>query len=325
MICIIAGHFGIASVNRVVYTFHVPLFFVLSGYFCSAKTLGDNSVAKKAKSLFVPYLIGCAGIAVATCVCFILLKLTPELPQRLYRIMFATIFGCGTPHENPITVPQIGALWFLPALFWGWLFLKFALRFNRPLAPLLLLAFCAYESADIIWLPLSIQPGTFAACYMYAGFYIRKHELLKKFGSSTAILLSAVWLYGVYQNYSINIVNLEICGGLLSIAASFAGLFAVLALSKWLDVKGNFAIASFLSVFGQRSLVALLFHAISDFVFPWYLLYDHLTALSVPIFFQHMIVVFLNVLWAVLGIALVEHSGFAKSYLASHDVVPYHR
>lgn len=38
MLCIIAGHFGITSANRFVYTFHVPLFFLLSGYFLSTKT-----------------------------------------------------------------------------------------------------------------------------------------------------------------------------------------------------------------------------------------------------------------------------------------------
>lgn len=31
MLCIIAGHFGIVSAERFVFTFHVPLFFLLSG------------------------------------------------------------------------------------------------------------------------------------------------------------------------------------------------------------------------------------------------------------------------------------------------------
>ena len=37
MLCIIAGHFGIVSAGRFVFTFHVPLFFLLSGYFLSTK------------------------------------------------------------------------------------------------------------------------------------------------------------------------------------------------------------------------------------------------------------------------------------------------
>mgnify|MGYP002768809879 FL=1 len=37
MLCIIAGHFGIASANHFVYTFNVPLFFLLSGFFLPPK------------------------------------------------------------------------------------------------------------------------------------------------------------------------------------------------------------------------------------------------------------------------------------------------
>lgn len=57
MLCIIAGHFGIASANRFVYTFHVPLFFLLSGYFLSTKTDFLPSMKQKARQLLVPYYI----------------------------------------------------------------------------------------------------------------------------------------------------------------------------------------------------------------------------------------------------------------------------
>ena len=57
MLCIIAGHFGIVSAGRFVFTFHVPLFFLLSGYFLSTKgdcggNIGPNSsYAARPKSL----------------------------------------------------------------------------------------------------------------------------------------------------------------------------------------------------------------------------------------------------------------------------------
>ena len=35
MICIILGHMGNANINRVVFTFHVPIFFFITGYFIS--------------------------------------------------------------------------------------------------------------------------------------------------------------------------------------------------------------------------------------------------------------------------------------------------
>ena len=37
MICIILGHLGNASINRIVFTFHVPIFFFITGYFTNKK------------------------------------------------------------------------------------------------------------------------------------------------------------------------------------------------------------------------------------------------------------------------------------------------
>ena len=54
MLCIIAGHFGIASADRFVYTFHVPLFFLLSGYFLSTKTDFLPSMKKRPSSCSYP-------------------------------------------------------------------------------------------------------------------------------------------------------------------------------------------------------------------------------------------------------------------------------
>lgn len=46
MLCIIAGHFGIVSAERFVFTFHVPLFFLLSGYFLSVGCNGQRKVQR---------------------------------------------------------------------------------------------------------------------------------------------------------------------------------------------------------------------------------------------------------------------------------------
>lgn len=47
MICIIMGHLGINRVNSFVYTFHVPIFFLISGYFMNDKVNFKEFVKKK--------------------------------------------------------------------------------------------------------------------------------------------------------------------------------------------------------------------------------------------------------------------------------------
>lgn len=37
MICIILGHLGNPSINRMVFTFHVPIFFFITSYFTNNK------------------------------------------------------------------------------------------------------------------------------------------------------------------------------------------------------------------------------------------------------------------------------------------------
>ena len=64
MICIILGHMGNANINRVVFTFHVPIFFFITGYFISDKCEVNIFVRNKVRTLIIPYLITCFAIVI---------------------------------------------------------------------------------------------------------------------------------------------------------------------------------------------------------------------------------------------------------------------
>ncbi len=55
IICIILGHLGVAEINRVVFTFHVPIFFLITGYFVSSKRTVRQFIKVKFRTLIVPY------------------------------------------------------------------------------------------------------------------------------------------------------------------------------------------------------------------------------------------------------------------------------
>ena len=63
MISIIIGHLGEPSINRVVFTFHVPVFFFITGYFLSDRKSIKDFIKNKARTLLVPYALTCAVIA----------------------------------------------------------------------------------------------------------------------------------------------------------------------------------------------------------------------------------------------------------------------
>lgn len=67
IIAMIIGHLGMKHINMIVYAFHMPLFFILSGYFLSAKDSFIHFIKKKFIGLIIPYYI-CAGMICLTSV-----------------------------------------------------------------------------------------------------------------------------------------------------------------------------------------------------------------------------------------------------------------
>ena len=68
MIAIVAGHMGNSPINQFVFTFHVPIFFLISGYFM--KPMDDIPfIKRKAKQLFLPYGITCGFVILGATLC----------------------------------------------------------------------------------------------------------------------------------------------------------------------------------------------------------------------------------------------------------------
>lgn len=102
----IIRHVGFnVSADIVVHAFHMPMFFVVSGFFYSrpVKLCGGGYIKKKARTLLVPYIV--FGI-----ISYIIwLAINPESYSLapLKHLLF----------ENTDGLPITGALWFLTALF----------------------------------------------------------------------------------------------------------------------------------------------------------------------------------------------------------------
>lgn len=62
MICIVLGHLGEAQINRVVFTFHVPIFFLISGYFFREGADLKSLLKRQTQTLIAPYWLTCLAI-----------------------------------------------------------------------------------------------------------------------------------------------------------------------------------------------------------------------------------------------------------------------
>ena len=106
MFLVVLGHCHVVEsqqvVSQVIYSFHIPLFFFLSGLLCP-KILSLSSLKKDLRYLILPYFVyGFLLMAVFTC-----LSMDFSLDSLWHRIQ-ALCLGYDA---------SIGAIWFLPALF----------------------------------------------------------------------------------------------------------------------------------------------------------------------------------------------------------------
>lgn len=199
ILAVILGHSAIEAnvfiphhtaqlVVAVCFSFHMPLFFILSGYFMHPKR--SFRWAKEARQLLCTYAVtGVAVLVGVTCMA------TINHEGRAYMLRRwgeAVLYGSGDISDRtlwPVEL-RIGAIWFLLALFWAHLLLHaFA---KLPYTPVWVVSSFAigYISARYVWLPWSLQSGMCAVAFVYVGYLAKRYDLMghvKRFP----------WLWGV--------------------------------------------------------------------------------------------------------------------------------
>lgn len=158
-----------------IFSFHMPLFFLVSGYFF--RPAGWKELwAKNSKRLLVPYLFTALLILVHMLIyqaCH-----GGDVLNVLVTRLRALVLGSGTPRVFGMG-PAIGALWFLLALFWSHLFLNLALRTRFPFLFCMGLAALSFSLHGVVFLPLSIQPGFSGTFFLFIGYQVRQSRLLE--------------------------------------------------------------------------------------------------------------------------------------------------
>ncbi|MDD3040486.1 acyltransferase family protein [Bacteroides sp.] len=238
MLCIVAGHLGIAEVNRVVFTFHIPIFYFITGYFLTTNGSKVNFVKKKFKTLIIPYLFsGLLVVAAAVAVNELWLG-GDNSRQVMIDWLKAVLYGAGDNYTDPFYIKGIGATWFLLATFWGACFLRCIVELKktqRIVVILMLFLVCSW-SRSICWFPFSIQAGGCAVLFMYFGYLFRDiKDILKSLSLEVRIVLTllaaAVWLCFMRDFQSFWLVHCDIGRGGVDILGSICGCSVLLLLS----------------------------------------------------------------------------------------------
>ena len=278
MTAIVLGHLNEFEVNRFVYTFHLPVFFIISGYFFDPAIDMITLIRKRFRTIIIPYFTACLLVIISSVAVNILVwhSNTAAILNITVRWIKASLFGVSDNWIYPIDMPGIGALWFLWASFWGILILR--ILFKIPAIPRILILcalvfFAAFITEYSLFLPLSIQPGCTAAMYIYIGYLWRKHkdEITSLSPGIKVLLAAAALVYWALFIISFKEFWLGCCEygrGIPEIMGSICASFLVIAFTYFVE-KLVHKLTSVIRAAGRYSIIVLTAHIIEQNTFPW--------------------------------------------------------
>lgn len=269
IVLMIVGHtFVNESLSRkLVFSFHMPLFFILAGYTFRVKPTREV-VRASAKRLLLPYVL------VYWAIQLIQLAQQPEcgLGDIVYS-MLGFVFASGTGLYS-WGIPPAGVIWFLVALFCARVTLNVGVgRFEKRGVPewAQLAFWVAFALVGIFIdtkLPLSYDVAMVACLFMYVGYLAKRHDLptlMRRWWTFPIAL--AVWAVSVHFSY------LELAARTydlvpFSIIGAFAGSYMVYQVSYFIEQRTEL-LKKPLVWLGVNSMLLLCIHSFDWMLAPW--------------------------------------------------------
>jgi fucose 4-O-acetylase-like acetyltransferase len=265
-------------VSRLIYSFHVPLFFIVSGY---AMALGrqcslGHFLARRWRTLIVPYLLF-SLVAMAV----LLLQLSREADRlpTLSNSLLGILFGNGAANPKTVLTP----LWFLTCLFSTELLFRLmrGFSFGRNwlfhLLVLLLLAFGLWNSsAGRLILPWGAHIAPVGLFFYVIGYVCCKYRLVPNYLRLRWLLpglalATTVWLGAALLNDGVDMNSNHYGQAPLFFASALSG--AVMLFFVVLILQQNAGFAAIATYLGANSMVILATHtfwpSLSRQLFAW--------------------------------------------------------
>ncbi len=315
MICIIIGHTGVPVLQYLVHPFHVPVFFIINGYFFSSKSDIKESIKNYWKRMVIPYMLACIFLMV-----FNILKNFVEYYRGNEVINTVNIFigwvGAflfGRTSSSTVLgydIYSVGASWFLPCLFVAMIIYRFIVNLKHRDIISFGIAIVGVIISNFINLPWHIEVSFVAVLFLNVGKTFAQKRIAEKI--SYPFFIAGILLYcgSVAVNfimescvdYASSSYHLFIFDWITAIGTSYVIIFVF----KWLE---NLSVMKAVSVYGAHTMSVLIYHTIESSLINWRIFF------KLGYYVGGALAVFLKIAGSVLVVYLVikintaRHSG----------------
>ncbi|PFN98128.1 hypothetical protein COJ85_21655 [Bacillus sp. AFS076308] len=264
MLLVMLGHADIPTpLKTYIYTFHMPLFFFLSGYLYNKDKFPSLKVflTKRTKSLILPYL----SFSFVAYLWFLLLNYFGLVNYK--NNLLTPLLGSVIAERKSIWTVHTGALWFVACLFCTELLFYFIAKIGRTKKAigffLLVISVvgCFYNKMVGQPLPWNIDVAMISVGFYGAGYLFKEYNKnLERFNHlKSLVLLLIVNLFTGYLNYvltgeRVDFYNSSLGNIVLFYLSAFSGIGAFVILIK--HMKKN----KVLQYIGKNSFIYLAFH-----------------------------------------------------------------
>lgn len=268
---IVLGHSIVHSLNshiayNIIYSFHVPLFFFISGFtFNSVGKKFFTFLRKKFFRIVIPYFIW----ALVFLIPYYLLGKNVDSSfgnlgsfNLIYNIG-SIFYGVGAFYN----LKQNTSLWFLPALFTMEIFFYFICKIKNNknvivLFILLLVSYMSYKFNKFI-LPFGINTFLNLGFFFYLGYVTKNYNLLKKMYRKKIyiIFFSIIGIFASIINDSISCVDYYYGNMLLFYLSSISLIFFTIMMAMSISEH------KVLEYIGKNTMGILIFHKLIIVIF----------------------------------------------------------
>lgn len=179
-------------VQTFAYSFHLPLFFLVAGYFFKPREL-KNAFCLDFKRIMIPFFF--TGLLMLTMALLFSPFHFDSVKSPSY-VLEALAYGNGSSvnyHKLWGNFASIGSVWFLCALFWSRQFFNLLLKVQgkKLVALVCLIGASACAIGQFVQLPYSMIQGLTALPFLYIGYVAKQRNILNSnpFGGGKSCLL----------------------------------------------------------------------------------------------------------------------------------------